>query len=103
MIILNESCKVDVAIAAQFIDFVQQQYIPKMLESGCFDNGRLCRIIDPSFAEEEGITMVIQFFADTEEAYLRYKQEYKNVLGSMIGLAFGQKAASFQTAMQLVS
>ncbi len=59
MIIYNITCKVDWDVHTQWYEWVREQYIPQMVESGLFRQGQLVKLLD--LDESEGPTYAIQF------------------------------------------
>ncbi|GEO10897.1 DUF4286 family protein [Segetibacter aerophilus] len=100
MIIYNVTIKVDWSIAEDWEKWMKEEYIPELLETGCFDKHQLVRLLQVD--ETEGPTYATQYYAPTLTKYDHYLQYYAPALRKKVTEKWGQKYVDFRTLMQVV-
>lgn len=100
MIIYNVTIKVDWSIAEDWEKWMKEEYIPELLETGCFDKHQLVRLLQVD--ETEGPTYATQYYAPTLTKYDHYLQYHAPALRKKVSEKWGQKYVDFRTLMQVV-
>ncbi|RPE13749.1 DUF4286 family protein [Chitinophaga lutea] len=100
MIIYNVTVKVSVAIKDSWLEWMKQEHIPAILETGLFHDYRICRLLEQD--DSDGPTYVIQFLTDTLENYYTYLQEHSPRFRQQSFDTFGDQFVAFRTVMQVV-
>ncbi|MCW3113606.1 MAG: hypothetical protein JWR18_2002 [Segetibacter sp.] len=100
MIIYNITIKVEWSIAEEWLKWTQNEHIPEIIETGCFDRHQLVRLLQ--IDETEGPTYAIQYYAPTLTKYDYYLQHHASVLRKKVTDKWGQKYVDFRTLMQSV-
>ncbi len=100
MIIYNVTVKVSVAIKDRWLEWMKQEHIPAILETGLFHDYRICRLLEQD--DSDGPTYVVQFLTDTLENYYTYLQEHSPRFRQQSSDTFGDQFVSFRTVMQVV-
>jgi hypothetical protein len=77
MYIFNITTKVDNSIAEDWLRWQKEEYIPEVLSTNYFNNFKLFYLMNQD--ESEGITYVLQFFADTIFNYDSYIKIFAEV------------------------
>ncbi len=99
MLIYNITLKIDWAIQPQWLAWMKQVYIKKIMESGCFVKQQLVRLLEVN--DEEGPTYALQLYAGHKEDFDNYA-EYFLVENEAFGYEKWKNGVlSFSTLMQI--
>lgn len=101
MIVFNNTIKVHHSIAEKWIEWLQQEHIPGILETGMFNDHKIYRLLNHD--DDEGITFTIQFFTTTVQRYQQYIDAFAPAMQQKAFEKWGNLFIGFQTAMQLVN
>ena len=99
-IIYNVTIKVDDDIAGAWLQWMLSEHIPDVLESNCFYDYRLVRLIEVD--DTEGPTYAVQYFARSKEDYNRYITQHAGVLRQKSINKWGNKFIAFRSVMEIV-
>jgi hypothetical protein len=100
MIIYNETVIVDEAIHKQWLNWVQNEYIPMVMETGYFNTYTILNVLD---SPNEGVTYCIQYFTDSLENYNHFNHKYLQQLQGIHQQQFENQFVLFNTLMQTVN
>jgi len=100
MIIYNVTTKVNWTIHDPWFQWMKEDHIPRMLQTGCFFEFKILRLIETD--EEEGPTYAIQYHASTFAKYQDYLQEYATLLREHANKHWGDQIISFRTVMEVL-
>jgi hypothetical protein len=100
MIVYNTTVKVEAAIAAEWLRWLNDEHAPEMLATGCFWKYQVLHLFEQEDAD--GPTYAIQYFAHTPADYQHYLSRYAAALQKKIAARWGNRLVSFSTAMQVV-
>ena len=100
MIIYNITIKVDWSIAEDWLKWMQDFYVPEMLDTGCFEKHQLVRILQVD--ETDGPTYASQYYAATLTKYDYYLQHHAPELRNKVTEKWGERYVDFRTLMQVV-
>lgn len=100
MLIYNVTAKVDWTITEQWLEWLLEQYLPAVVQTGCFARYQFVRLLD--IDETEGPTFAIQYYADTEADYQRYVNQYRATHQKETAALWGEKCLTFATLMEVV-
>jgi len=100
MIIYNITTKIDPAIEAAWLQWQQQECIPAIMATGHFTSHKIFRLLEQD--EEEGITYVIQYAAETIEQYQRYIDAHSDLFLQDAFKRWGNRFISFRSIMEVV-
>jgi hypothetical protein len=101
MIIYNVTIKVSHSIAKEWLQWLKEEHIPELLNTGCFSNATILHLIDSD--DEEGITYAVQYHAPTREHYNRYIEDHSTTMRQKGHDKWGDKFIAFRTLMQVVN
>ena len=76
--IYNVTTKVANAIHQEWLVWMQDQHIPKMIATGCFTKAVILKL--KGIDETEGITYAVQYHTEGEEQYERYLKDFSSGL-----------------------
>ena len=64
MLIYNVTIKVDHSIAKEWLDWLREDHIPAMIDTGCFNHAVILQLRDN--AGEDGVTYAVQYYTENE-------------------------------------
>jgi len=100
MIIYNVTVKIQYGVHNDWLDWMQNQHIGDVMETGLFLSHRLCRLIDP--VDKDGFTYAIQYFAKDIDKIKRYQDVYAEKLQKEHHQKFGGRYVAFRTLLKVV-
>lgn len=100
MLIYNVTVKVDWAIHDKWRNWMLNEHLPEMINTGCFTSSKLLRILD--IDENEGPTYAAQYFAKDRPDYDRYINIHSENMRKKYSEKWGDRVIAFRTLMQLV-
>lgn len=100
MIIYNVTIKIDADAANDWVEWMTQEHIPELMQTGLFADARLCRLLEED--EMEGSTYVAQYFCESIRQYNTYISEHATQMRDKGFARFGAKFAAFRTVMEEV-
>lgn len=99
MIVYNETVIVDEAIHRQWLSWMQQEYIPKVMATGHFNRHTILSVLD---SPNEGVTYCIQYFADNRDSYNKFVASHLQQLQALHFQKFENQFVMFNSLMQTV-
>jgi hypothetical protein len=99
MYIYNVTTSIDQEIVTEWVQWMKEIHIPEVVATGCFSEGRLCRIIG---ASEGGKTFAAQYIFPNLTTYHRYQKEFAPALQAKTKEKFDGKYAAFRTVMEIL-
>lgn len=100
MIVYNETVIVDEAIHKQWLNWIQQEYIPRVMATGHFSRYTILNVLD---SPNEGVTYCLQYFTENRESYISFEQNYMQQLHTLHMQKFENQFVLFNTLMQTVN
>jgi hypothetical protein len=100
MIIYNVTTKVGWAVNDPWLRWMRDEYIPLMLNTGCFFESQILRLLEVD--EDEGPTYAIQYFAHTTSDYRKYIQQYAARLRQQSHDKWGEQIVAFRSVMEVL-
>ena len=100
MIIYNVTIKVDLSIAATWLNWLKQEHIPDILSTNCFYEAQIYHLLESE--EEDGITYAVQYFARNIEDYNRYLADYSTTLRKKAIDKWPDQFLTFRSVLELV-
>jgi len=100
MIIYNVTIKVDHAIAANWLDWLKEEHIPDMINTGCFTNAGIHKLLEVD--DKEGPTYVVQYHAASDELYNQYIEKHADRMRKKGTDKWGNQFIAFRTVMEVV-
>ena len=101
MIIYNITVKADHSIAAGWLSWLKDEYIPAIINTGCFTHATIFHLFEVS--DEEGLTYAIQFHAPDESSYNHYSNKFAEQMMKKANDKWGDKIIAFPTVMTAVN
>ncbi|HQU56302.1 MAG: DUF4286 family protein [Chitinophagaceae bacterium] len=100
MIIYNVTIKVEKQIADKWLQWLKDEHIDDVINTGCFTQAQIHQLIDVDETDEP--TYVVQYFCPSKKMYETYLQLYAEVMRKKGIEKWGDKFVAFRTLMQVV-
>jgi hypothetical protein len=100
MIIYNVTIKVDWAIHDDWLQWMQEEHIPLVINTGCFYESKILRILE--IDEDDGPTYAVQYHARTADDYKRYIQQHASSLAHHSDKTWGDQTIAFRSVMEVL-
>jgi len=100
MIIYNVTVKVQYGAHKDWLDWMQNQHISDVMNTGMFVSHRVCRLIDP--VDKDGFTYAIQYFARDINKIKRYQEVYAEQLQKDHQDKFEGQYVAFRTLLKVI-
>ncbi len=101
MIIYNVTVKPAPAIAAAWLKWLQDEHIPAMMNTGCFTDARIMRLLDVD--DSEGPTYAVQYFTESKAQYNRYMEHFAATQRQAGYDHWGDQFIAFRSLMEVVN
>lgn len=101
MIIYNVTIKVAPGIQSSWLQWLQEEHIPEVIETGCFTHATVLRLLETD--DTDGPTYAIQYFAESKALYNNYIQNYAGSLRQKSFEKWGDQFIAFRSVMQVVN
>ena len=100
MIIYNVTVNIDADVHDEWLQWMLEKHIPKVLETGLFLESRMCKML----IEEEGngITYSIQYTLESMEKMKEYEEKHASRLREEHVRKYEGKFGAFRTMMEVV-
>jgi len=100
MMVYNETVIVDEVVHKQWLQWLQNNYLPLVMATGCFSNNTVLQVLD---SPNDGVTYCVQFFTDNRAAYDDYVLEYQQQFQALQYQQFENQIVLFTTLMQTLN
>jgi hypothetical protein len=100
MFIYNVTTKLDWSITDAWIEWMQKEHVPALLETNCFVRYQLLKLHEQD--DTEGPTYVAQYFAESKALYNRYLEIFANDFRKIVIEKWGDNFISFRTLLEVV-
>ena len=101
MIIYNVTIKVHESIKAQWLQWLKEEHIPDVINTGCFTHAVVMRLIEVD--DTEGPTYAVQYHAQSKGLYNNYIENHASQMRQKGYDKWGDKFIAFRTVMQVVN
>ncbi len=100
MIVYNVTTNVSWAIHDDWLQWLKQEHIPRMLETGCFFESRILRLLD--IDDEQGPTYALQWHALSSEDYQVFVSQYAASVFQNTNERWGNELIAFSSVMEVL-
>ena len=100
MIIYNVTTKVDASIADTWLQWMKQEHIPDVINTGCFEKATILRLIEVD--DTDGPTYAIQYQAESKTDYDRYIQLFADVMRKKVVDKWINQFVAFRSVLEVV-
>jgi len=99
MILYNVTIIMESEIHNDWLNWMQEKQIPKVLETGYFVSHRILRVLE---SPNEGITFCVQFILDSNEKLKDFNEKHNGLLEANTPIEFNNKLVIFPTVMEFI-
>lgn len=99
MVIYNVTVSIDVAVEQDWLTWMQQEHIPAVMQTGCFEECKLARI---NGEEDGGKSYAVLYLAPNQETLDRYQTQFAATLQKDHLDRYQGKFAAFRTTLNVV-
>ena len=100
MFIYNVTTKVNWSIHDAWLEWMQQEHVPALIETNCFVRYQLLKLHEQD--DEDGPTYVIQYFAESKALYNRYIELYADQFRKEYLDKWGNNFIAFRTLLEVI-
>ncbi len=101
MIIYNVTIKVDKTIAGQWLEWMLNEHLAEVMNTGCFTGNKVVRLLEVD--DSEGPTYAIQYSAASKADYNRYIELHAPLMRQKSIDKWGSGFMAFRSVMQVVA
>jgi hypothetical protein len=100
MIVYNITIKIEPGIEKDWLQWQRGEHIPDIMATGQFHSYKMFRLLEQD--EEDGITYVVQYMAETIEQYQHYVNTHSALLLQKAFKRWGNRFIAFRSVMEVV-
>lgn len=100
MIVYNVTTNVSWAIHDDWLQWLKQEHIPRMLQTGCFFESRILRLLE--IDDEHGPTYAIQLHASSAADYQAFIERYAESLHQEAHERWSNQIIAFSSVMEVL-
>jgi hypothetical protein len=101
MIIYNVTIKVHNAIQHEWLDWLKQEHIPEVMNTGCFSDFTILRLLE--IDDSEGPSYAIQYRAESKALYNQYIEKFASIMRQQSFDKWGDQFIAFRSVLQVVN
>ena len=101
MIVYNVTTKVDTAVAGEWLQWLKEEHIPEIINSGCFTHANILELLETD--NTDGPTYTVQYFAESKSNYNVYIEKFAPVMRQKSFDKWGNKTIAFRSLMKVVN
>ncbi len=98
-LVYNITIAVSEDIRDEWLEWMQEVQIPKVLETGLFTSARLMRV---HAFERDALTYSVQYLSENRENYEQYQREFAPAIDARHQKRFGEAATTFSTVLEVL-
>jgi hypothetical protein len=99
MIIYNVTVKIEDEVEEDWLQWMQDEHIPDVMDTGLFEDYRLCRLL---LDEDDGTSYAIQYFCKNMEQLEKYQEEHAEVLQQEHHQKYKDQYVAFRTLLEVI-
>lgn len=101
MIVYNVTIKVHESINADWLQWLKEEHIPDVINTGCFTHAVILKLMEVD--ETEGPTYAIQYHAESKGLYNNYIENHAAQMRQKGYDKWGNQFIAFRSVMQVVN
>ena len=98
-LVYNITTAVSEDIRDEWLEWMQEVQIPKVLETGLFTSARLMRV---HAFERDALTYSVQYVAESKEDYEEFQKDHAPSIDAEHTKRFGDWATTFATVLEVI-
>ncbi|MDO6438781.1 DUF4286 family protein [Cyclobacterium sp. 1_MG-2023] len=100
MVLYNITVNIDSEREEEFIEWMKQEYLSRVMQTGLFYEKRFFRLLQED--NGNGVNFSAQFLAENLEDLEFFQARYADVLSEIIKEKFGSQFVSFRSVLESV-
>ncbi len=100
-LLYNVTTHVDHEISVEWLNYMEQFYIPKMMEGPYFESFKMMKILGDE--NDTGITFAVQYVARDLDHFISFQEKLLPQLTQAQRSLFLDKCVSFKTLMEIIA
>jgi hypothetical protein len=100
MIIYNVTTKVSESIKSKWLNWLHEEHIPDMVNTGCFHSATVLRLLETD--DSEGPTYAIQYQAESKAMYNQYLEKFAGIMRQKALEKWGDQFIAFHSLLQVI-
>jgi hypothetical protein len=100
-ILYNVTMCVNEEVHADFLEWIKNIHIPKVLQTGCFQNYKMLRLISQE-EDSTDTTYAVQYMLEDLKHFIEYSEKYAHALGQETWDRYGEKVLVFRTLLEVI-
>ncbi|MGB2085540.1 MAG: DUF4286 family protein [Flavobacteriaceae bacterium] len=100
MFVYNVTTHVEPSIEQQWLQWMQNEHLPEMLQTGHFSQAKLYRVVTEQ--DQGGISYATQYSCESRKNYTDYLKQNATQLQQQAHERFGNKILSFRTELEQI-
>jgi hypothetical protein len=100
MVLYNVTVNIDSDREEEFIAWMKQEYLSRVMQTGLFFEKRFFRLLQED--NGNGVNFSAQFFAENLEDLEFFQERYADILSEIIKEKFGSQFVSFRTVLESI-
>jgi hypothetical protein len=100
MIIYNVTSNIDDSIHEQWMAWMMEEHVPKIMETGKFYKIKIVKVLGNH--QGQGTTYSVQYSADSREKLEEYYREHSPEMRAEARERFGDKVLQFRTELEII-
>jgi hypothetical protein len=100
MIVYNVTTKVATAIQKNWLQWIREEHIPDIINTGCFTHAHVFQLLETD--DSEGPTFTVQYFAQSKSLYNSYVEKAAAQMRQKAFDKWGNQFIAFRSLMQVI-
>jgi hypothetical protein len=100
MVVYNVTMKVDWSIEADWLAWMLDYYIPRIVATGHFDKHQFVRLLEVD--ESDGPIYAVQYYSASLDSYNEYVKEFAPFFKKTLQAQWGDRCLAFSTLMEVL-
>ncbi|WP_181307298.1 DUF4286 family protein [Rufibacter sp. XAAS-G3-1] len=100
MILFNETVNIDNAVAANWLQWMQETHIPEVMATTFFIKFQIAKVMEEE--DNGGSTYAIQYYARHMDDLLEYHREHDQAMQAKMQAKYPGQFVAFRTVLEVV-
>jgi hypothetical protein len=100
MIIYNVTIKITDAIHSEWMQWLKEEHIPEVINTGCFTHANILRLLE--LDDADGPTYAIQYHAESKAMYNLYEERFADAMRKKSFEKWGNNFIAFRSVMHMI-
>lgn len=101
MYIYSVTVSVEHAVASEWLEWMQQEHLPAVMQTGCFDKYQFHRLHEPIY-EPDTVTYNVLYYVESLEKLEAYRNDHAPRLRHHAFMRYGEKALAVRSVLEIL-